>query len=129
MTGVMNNSDAINGINQLRDYSYITERGGTGLLANCISAFGPINSYDNSILGGWYHHSRQVAEQGCSDGVKVIDSEYPGIRRMQQCGPFTAVAEGIYLCEMFDRSFVQHSMRLGVYCSGRSKQLVSYMLQ
>ena len=117
----MNGSDAITGNNQLEDYSYIIETDRVGLLANCISSLGPFGSNDNSIVGGWYFKNRQVTNQGCSGGVKQLDSEYVGVRQLQQCGTFSTAAEGVYMCELLDSSFVQRSIRLGMYINGRSK--------
>ena len=134
ITGVVNGSDAITSANQLEDYSYITETGGTGLLANCVTGLGPTDSDNNTILGGWYFGGSQVTNQGCSgDGVTVLDSEYVGVYQLQQCGTFTTAVEGVYTCVVLNSDMIQESRRLGIYFEGRSKNnyiinLLSYFM-
>ena len=117
-------SNAIISNNQLSDYSYITERGGTGLLANCVTGLGPTDNVNNTILGGWYFDGSPVTNQECSgDGVRVLDSEYVGVTQLQQCGTFTTTTEGVYTCMILNSVMMQQSMRLGVYFNERSKKL------
>ena len=123
VTGRVNDSVAITSSNRLEDYSCITETGGTGLLANCVTGLGPTDSDNNTILGGWYFGGSQVTNQGCSgDGVTVLDSEYVGVYQLQQCGTFTTAVEGVYTCVVLNSDMIQESRRLGVYFDGRSKK-------
>ena len=120
----MNDSNATSGNNQFSDYSYITERGGTGLLANCVTGLGPTDNDSNTILGGWYFYGSPVTNQECSgDDVTVLDSEYVGVTQLQQCGTFTTATEGVYTCMVLNSAMMQQSMRLGVYFNERSKKL------
>jgi len=122
-------STVINGsITELVDGSYTFGGGGTSLLANCVNGFGPTGQNTNNILGGWYLNGRQITHQGCNYGgvVTVVDNEYAGISQLHQCETFTTAVEGVYLCEMFDSAFEQHSERLGVYLNGRSKLLIMH---
>ena len=120
----MNDSNATSGNNQFSDYSYITERGGTGLLANCVTGLGPTDNDSNTILGGWYFYGSPVTNQECSgDDVTVLDSEYVGVTQLQQCGTFTTATEGVYTCMILNSAMMQQSMRLGVYFNERSKKL------
>ena len=124
MTGTLNGDGGITSNHQLGDYSYITERGGTGLLANCVTGRGPTDNDNNTILGGWYFYGSPVTNQECSgDGVRVLDSEYVGVTQLQQCGTFTTATEGIYTCMILNSVMMQQSMRLGVYFNERSKKL------
>ena len=119
---MINGSDAITSANELEDYLHITETGGAGLLANCVTGLGPTDSDNNTILGGWYFGGSQVTNQGCSgDGVTVLDSEYVGVYQLQQCGTFTTAVEGVYTCVVLNSDMIQESRRLGVYFDRRSK--------
>ena len=127
MTGyqIIKGSRAITSSDHIRSNSYITETGGTGLLANCVTGLGPTDSNNSTILGGWYFGGSQVTNQGCSgDGVRVLDSEYVGVYQLQQCGTFTTAVEGVYTCVVLDSAMIQQRMRLGVYFEGRSMSLV-----
>ena len=122
MTGVVNDSDAITSNNQLEDYSYITERGGTSLLANCVTGASPTGSNNNTLLVGWYFGGSEIASQRCrGNGVAVLSGDYAGVYQLQQCGTFTTAVEGIYSCQTFNSEFFQQVIRLGVYLDGRSK--------
>ena len=122
ITGVIDGNDSITSSNQLSDYSYITERGGTGLLANCVTGVGPADNDNSTILGGWYFDGSPVTNQECSgDDVTVLDSEYVGVTQLQQCGTFTTATEGVYSCLVLNSAMMQQSMRLGVYFNERSK--------
>ena len=122
ITGVIDGNDSITSSNQLSDYSYITERGGTGLLANCVTGVCPTDNDNSTILGGWYFDGSPVTNQECSgDDVTVLDSEYVGVTQLQQCGTFTTATEGVYSCLVLNSAMMQQSMRLGVYFNERSK--------
>ena len=126
MTGVVNDSDAIISENQLRDYTYITERGGIYLLANCVTGHGTGSVVNNSLLSGWYFGGSEIASQRCrGNGVAVLSGDYAGINQLQQCGTFTTLVEGVYSCQTSNSDIIQQVIRLGVYFHGRS-ECISY---
>ena len=126
------NSDLIVTNNLLMDYSYLTGTT-TGLLARCVTGLGPTGTDDNTALGIWYFNGAQLPYGLCEPPiVDVVQSQavnlsdHIGVVNLQQCGPFSITAEGVYTCVILDSSMISQTMRLGVYFSGRSEPFDVY---
>ena len=123
----------------LTDYSYIHASDSPGsngvLLARCMTGLGP-TGISNDVLGGWYFggtkipNSDETIECG-NPTVSAIQARLGGVTagviNMHQCRTFTNTKEGIYTCTMRNSSMVEHSIRLGVYFTGRSESFELYI--
>ena len=115
--------------NQIADYSFTQSFTSDPSLAffRCASGLGP-GSDPNTILGGWYFNGIEIPiRQGCTGPIFEVRGangrNYPGVINLYLCGTFTTTEEGVYECRMMNSSFMEQTMRVGVYFSGRSESL------
>jgi len=125
MTGEFNGNNMTVADNILSNYSFITERGGEGLLARCLTGLGPTAGSNNSILGGWYFNGKKIPNGKCSSGAVTqygADiNDFVGIVNLLQCKTFTVTDEGVYTCSMMNSLVALQTVKLGIYLNGRSK--------
>ena len=128
-------SKALTFANALTDYSYINARDGNpndALLVRCLTGLGPSGS-ENGVLGGLYFNGNMIPNSGeqalcSSDTIQVRPgSTIAGVTNIHQCGAFSTDVEGIYTCTMMNSSMMNQSVRFGIYFSGRSESLDSYI--
>ena len=119
----------------LADYSYINAPGNDALIACCLTGLGPDGTVSgaNSVLGGWYFNGIMITNSGeqgpcASDVIQVRPgANTSGVINIHQCGAFSVNVEGVYTCTMMNSSMMNESVRIGVYFTGRSELLDSYI--
>ena len=125
VNGEFNDNNMTVADNILSNYSFITERGGEGLLAHCLTGLRPTTGNNNSILGGWYFNGKKIPTEKCSSGTVTQNgadiSDFVGIVNLIQCKTFTVTDEGVYTCIMMNSLMALQTVKLGIYLNGRSK--------
>ena len=121
-------------VNQLNDYSYLTEDlfalDTNGVLLRCASGLGPTGGQSNLGLGGWFYDGVQIGSGDTCDtdfqnrGANARN--FPGIINLYPCGPLPLDEEGVYSCMIMNSSMMVQTTRVGLYLSGRSESLDMY---
>ena len=122
--------------NQITDYSFVTQPfklDQHNVILRCATGLGPSGKNANTGLGGWYFNGIQISlptKYHCHNSVLEVRGangrNYPGMINLYLCGTFTTIEEGVYSCIMMNSSMMNQTMRVGVYCSGRSESLDVY---
>ncbi|XP_065904647.1 hemicentin-1-like isoform X2 [Dysidea avara] len=120
--------------NQITDYSFVTQPfklDQHNVILRCATGLGPSGKNANTGLGGWYFNGIQISlptKYHCHNSVLEVRGangrNYPGMINLYLCGTFTTIEEGVYSCIMMNSSMMNQTMRVGVYCSGRTAPMI-----
>ena len=133
--GVKPDNNDIVSANALSNYSYVNARDSISKgiqIARCVTGMGPSGTDDNTALGRCYFNGTRKPFLKCQDSSAIIQpnvaGKLTGVINILQCRVLTTDVEGIYTCILLNSLMINESIRFGVYFTGRSELLCTFII-
>ena len=135
LIGVKPDNNDIVSANALSNYSYVNARDSNSpsiQIARCVTGMGPSGTDNNTALGRCYFNRTRKPFLKCVDSSSIIQpniaGKLTGVINILQCRGLTTDVEGIYTCVLLNSSMINESIRFGVYFTGRSELLCTFII-